>query len=266
MTTTRGRPPLPVFHTMGQALHSVPMNWTSVLRIFWVWGLILVGAFVLLVRSFPQLHEVPAANLLLLIVVGLLAFSSTAVAWHRLLLLGEHPPAIYVGIDEPVRRYLGRCLLIFLIVLPIMMLCALLVTTPLMMTLAPPHTPPSLGVVIALSVVGLVAGFPALVIMARLFVALPAIAIGRPMTLSESWQLTAGNTGQLFGGFLLVYAPSYAIGLAIQLTAEAPLGGLPALLLLFLVNLLVGVAAISFLSLSYRFLAGTGASSQPAAS
>jgi hypothetical protein len=105
------------------------------------------------------------------------------------------------------------------------------------------------------------------------FISLPGIAIGRPMTLSEAWQSTAGNTGRLLGGTLLVYVPSYAIGLAIQLATWPPKwppsGNLPAAAPFLLANVLVGfvvaVAAISFLSLSYRVLIGTAQLGRPEA-
>ena len=32
-------------------------------------------------------------------------------AWHRLILLGERPPAIYLGLGGPMMRYLGRFLI-----------------------------------------------------------------------------------------------------------------------------------------------------------
>jgi hypothetical protein len=207
-------------------------------------------------------------------VVSLLALSSTAVAWHRLILLGERPPAIYLGLGGPVMRYLGRFLLICLIALPILLLCMLLLS-PFLYQLPPPRpfAPPSLGQLLFFSIVNLVLPLPVLLVVSRLFISLPGIAIGRPMTLSEAWQSTAGNTGRLAGGTLLVYVPSYAIGLAIQLATWPPRwppgGSLPVAAALvfanFLVGFLVAVAAISFLSLSYRALVGTAQLDQPAA-
>lgn len=232
-------------------------------------------------RTLPPIGVPPSPafflTAVLLPVVGFLAFCSTAVAWHRLILLGEQPPAIYVGLGGPVMRYLGRCLLIALVALPIILLCAMLLL-PLVafrlveMLPAPPSpfTPPSLGHILVLSIVNLVVLLPALLVTSRLVISLPGIAIGRPMTLSEAWQSTAGNTGRLLGGTLLVCAPPYVIGLAIQLATWPPRwppsGNLMAAVLLnFLVGFLVAVAAISFLSLSYRFLVGTAQPGQPQA-
>ena len=223
----------------------------------------------------PESFTPPSAwfilTAILVPVVSLLALSSTAVAWHRLILLDEPPPAIYLGLGGPVMRYLGRFLLIGLIALPILLLC-MLVLSPLLFQFPSPG-PFSLGQLLFFSIVNLVLPVPALMVVSRLFISLPAIAIGRQMTLSEAWESTAGNTGRLVGGTLLVYVPSYAIGLAIQLATWPPRwppgGSLPVAAGLFFANFLVGflvaVAAISFLSLSYRALVGTPQLHQPAA-
>ena len=274
MMSTTARPPLPVLQTVSEAFHSVPANWLAVLRIFWFWGLLTVGCLVLFLQSFPplagapqpgQVPEMPDANFFvlvaLLIVLGLLGFSATAVGWHRLLLLGEQPPAIYIGIGWPALRYLGRCVLIGLIAIPIMWVCALVVTVPMVGTLGAPAPQPSGGYLVALSLIMLVAMLPAWLVMSRLFIALPGIAIGGSMTLGESWRISAGNTWRLFGGSLLVYLPAFAISLAFQLSLGAQSEGLMGTLLGMLVNFLVTVAGVSFLSFSYRFLVGLPAAS-----
>jgi hypothetical protein len=286
MTFATARPTLPVWPTVRQAFTTVPTSWQALVRIFWAWVAIEGALLVLYIRMFP-LRTFPPLGVppspesfvppspaflltaVLLVVVGSLAFCSTAVAWHRLILLGEQPPAIYLGLGGPVMRYLGRCLLIALVALPIFLLCAMLLLPLVAFRLfeklpAPldPFTPPPLGHILVLSIVNLVVLLPALLVISRLAISLPGIAVGRPMTLSEAWQSTAGNTARLLGGTLLVYVPSYVIGLAIQLATWPPRwppsGNLMAAMLLnFLVAFLVAVAGISFLSLSYRFLVGT---------
>lgn len=285
MTSAIARPTLPVWRTVRQAFATVPAHWQAVVRIFWAWAAvmgILVAAWFLTfpVRAYPPFGTPPLPEsftppsawfiltAILVPVVSLLALSSTAVAWHRLILLGERPPAIYLGLGRPVMRYLGRFLLIGLIALPILLLC-MLVLSPLLFQLPSPgpFAPPSLGQLLFLSIVNLVLPLPVLLVVSRLFISLPGIAIGRPMTLSEAWESTAGNTGRLVGGTLLVYVPSYAIGLAIQLATWPPRWP-PIISLLvanFLVGFLVAVAAISFLSLSYRVLIGTAQPGQPQA-
>jgi hypothetical protein len=294
MTFATARPTLPVWQTVREAFATVPGQWQAVVRIFWAWLAIEGALLVLLFRTFPlrtlpPIGTPPSPESLvlpspgffltaaLLVVVSLLAFSSTAVAWHRLILLGEQPPAVYLGLGGTVMRYLGRCLLIGLVALPIVLLCAMLLLPFVAFRLgdilpAPPapFVRPSLGHILVLSIVNLVVLLPALLVISRLAISLPGIAIGHPMTLREAWQRTAGNAGRLLGGTLLVYVPSSAIGLALQLATWPPRwppGGnlLPAVLLNFLVGFLVAVAAIGFLSLSYRFLVGGGQPGQPEA-
>jgi hypothetical protein len=94
-----------------------------------------------------------------------------------------------------------------------------------------------------------------MMVMIRLSISLPGIAVGDDMTLRDAWAVTRGNTLQLCGGTLLLYLPSYVIDIADRLS-----GSLLTLLLVIGADALTAVAAISFLSLSYRFLAATAGS------
>ena len=296
MTSAAARPKLPVWPTVRDAFATIPAHWLSVVRIFWawtvVWGILITLWFLTFpLRAFLRLEVPPSSEFVTpgpaffltlvalavaLFVVGFLALASTAVAWHRLILLGEVPPVLYLGLGGPVLRYLGRLLLIGLSALPILLLCVVLLW-PLVHHLAPMPTsfsPPSFRQIVTHSVLTLVVPLPAAVVLAQLSISLPAVAIGRPMTLSEAWESTAGTTLRLLGGAVLIYLPSYAFGLAIQRAAWS-LRWLPGdslvitATLFFLANVLVGfvvaVAAIGFLSLSYRVLVGTGEPVQPAA-
>ena len=299
MTSAAARPALPVWQTVRQAFATLPVHWQAIVRIFGAWLAIIVGLGVLLnSQSFPLLGQPPTGDLvakffliwLLMVGGGLLFLSSTAVAWHRLILLGEQPPAIYLGINQTVLRYLGRCLLIGLILVPVMLACMLLVA-PLMWTFLPPPTRnpfalPSAGQALAGLVAGLIIALPMLLIVTRLGIALPGIAIGRRMTLSESWRATEGNTGALLGGAMLILALAQAVGVALGFATRADfqemvlrmaeLADKPqseellqqvrtlrfqyllVLLPAMLVQLAITVAGIGFLSLSYRFLVGIG--------
>ena len=153
---------------------------------------ILVASWLLTfpVRAFPPFGTPPSPEsftppsagfvltAILLPIVGLLSFCSTAVAWHRLILLGERPPVIYLGLGRPVMRYLGRLLLIGLVALPILLLCALLLS-PLVFQLPPPtpFAPPSVGQLLVLSAVNLVVPLPVLLVISRLCISLPGIAL-----------------------------------------------------------------------------------------
>jgi hypothetical protein len=104
-------------------------------------------------------------------------------------------------------------------------------------------------------VIKLLVSMPAIAVTIRLSISLPATAIGRAMTLGEAWRVTRGNTLQLCGGTLLLYLPSYVFGICIGLSADKLSDSLLPLLLLIGVGALSTVAAISFVSVSYRCLA-----------
>jgi hypothetical protein len=279
MVSTTARPGLPVVATVREAFASVLANWWALVRIFWAWMAILFGALALMLRWTLTLYSDEASPLtgfvmgLLCIVVAFLSFASTAVAWHRLLLLGEQPPALYLRVVAPVPRYLLQILLLTLITILIMipiMLVASVILAPLFVILSPsgPGALPSLGRELALTLVGVLLTLPALLLIARLSTSLPGIAVGRPMTLSQAMELTRGNSWQLVGGTLLVSVPAYVVGFLFEVLLPqnggllvASLTGLavPVVLLVvvIVVNVLCAIAAISFLSLSYRFFAGT---------
>jgi hypothetical protein len=114
-----------------------------------------------------------------------------------------------------------------------------------------------------MNLMGLFISLPAIVVTIRLSVSLPGIATGRIMSLGEAWRLTRDNTLELCGGTLLLYAPSYAIGVGIIVLPEGQRGSLPVILSVIGVGVLSTVAAISFLSLSYRFFTGAPRTAQP---
>ena len=265
MASARERSALPLWPTVREAFKSLLENWLAVLRIFWAWSAILVGCVVL---AFREMYSF--ASMLLLMMVGLLAFASTAVAWHRLILLGEQPPAIYLRVGGQVPRYLGRFLLIGLIAAPILFVCSLILILLLWgfgSWVPGPIMPPSAGLLLAIQLLGLFITLPMVFVVSRLSISLPGVALDRPMAFGEAWRLTSSSALRVFGGTLLVYLPSYAINMAFQLSVDPQAGSIS----LSLVQLLVGVvanfvstvAAVSFLSLSYRFFAGAPQPVQP---
>jgi hypothetical protein len=254
MTSTTTGQALPVWPTVLEAFASVPANWQAMLRIFWTWIAILFGVGVLLLNLLPLPGDEYSAALLLpgllltgllLVALGLLGFASTAVAWHRLLLLGEQPPPIYLDVGGRVLPYLGRLVLICLIVLAIELACSIVLY------------PFGMGLVLASSQVGsalfaALVSLPAIFVASRLSISLPGIAVERPMAFGEAWRITGSSALQLWGGTVLICLPSFVIGLAFDLSE----GSRWAAVLFLAVNFLSAVAAISFLSLSYRFFAG----------
>jgi hypothetical protein len=137
-----------------------------------------------------------------------LAGVSIAVAWHRLLILGEHPG--FSGSNVATRdlwRYIGMGLAIGLIVmLPIMVIffSAFYFIFPSQHP-APGSPPAGLLMLIPLVLVLYVVAIP---VMLRLILLLPARAAGDlSLTFRQTWNLTRGNTWRLFWGFAATTVP-----------------------------------------------------------
>jgi hypothetical protein len=279
MASATGRPTLPVWLTVLRAYTTVSAHWHSVVRIFWAWLAIMGTLFAVWLWNFPGIRVAPLSNPIAppsfvflfahvsLVVVGFLSFGSTAVAWHRLILLDERPPLVYLRVGRRVLRYLGRFLLIGLTALPVQLLSALLLYFfvhyylggfPVLLS---PGVPPSTGKSLAMLLVGLIVLSPALLIIARLSVSLPAVALGRPIGFEDVWQLTEGNSLRLLGGtllvyvpaYLLVYVPAYLLDLGLQFSVEPHSRNILPTLVSLSAYFFCTVAAVSFLSLSYSF-------------
>jgi hypothetical protein len=258
MTTLKTPPPaLPVWSTVSRAYASVSENWLAVLRIGWAWVAVLTIAGLLFVVTFPtdmdQFSLLPIIAALALLTAFFVAFSSVAVAWHRLMLLNEQPPSLYLRVDARVRRYLGKLILISLIATVIQLICSSALFS-LLLTLMPvnPNAAFSFDTQLRLAIIGFVSSLPMVLVVARLSVSLPGTAVERPISLGDTMRVTRGNTWRLFGGSLLVYLPAYLVsvlGLAASASSSANLANV----VISIVYFFSAIAAIGFLSLSYRF-------------
>src|SRR5262245_9545045 len=171
MTSTTARPPtLPVLQTVIDAYLSLQADWRAGQRTFWL-SLALSVGWIWFGIAFPGEHKLTGVGWaligLMLMVAILLVFSSVAVPLHRLILLGEQPPASWFGIGGPVLPYLGRALLIFLLAMPIILLSILLLGPALVGMLAPMLVD-SVGRWIALLIIWLIVTMPTFLVVARL--------------------------------------------------------------------------------------------------
>jgi hypothetical protein len=84
---------LPVWPIAREAFASVWSHRVNALKISWAWVLAWVVLGLLLVPTLPREGQIPSATffLVLFLLLGALVvgFASIAVAWHRLMLLGE---------------------------------------------------------------------------------------------------------------------------------------------------------------------------------
>jgi hypothetical protein len=158
-----------------------------------------------------------ALNLLLAV-----AAISSAVAWHRLLLLGEQPTA-RSGRNIGTRfywRYVGVTVLIAVIA-TIALVVVLVPMAALDLLPAAGSTPPVEIAVIALTYV------VSVMLMLRLSPLLPARAIGNvTLSLKDAWRRTRGNLWRLFLGILACTIPPFLLVKIIFIALTIiPIGG-----------------------------------------
>ena len=132
----------------------------------------------------------------------LFAGVSIAVAWHRLLILGERPGFSGANVATGnLWHYVGMGIVIFLI----SFLPALAIVFSMSALLAPANegvpTPTVIALALLLYAVGAVAAL-------RLSLLLPARAIAdRGLTFRQTWVRTRGNTWRLFWGIVVTTVP-----------------------------------------------------------
>jgi hypothetical protein len=142
----------------------------------------------------------------------LLMFVSSwvAVGWHRYILLEEYPGMLPAVAGRPVWPYAWRVLLLVLVMIlvaiPLGMIAGF-VAFPLIGS-----GPPSGMDLVILVIIGIVVGSVLSWIWLRLGMVLPAVAIGRPMTMGDSWGRTASHSGAIFVAVLILAALNVGVG------------------------------------------------------
>jgi hypothetical protein len=218
-------PKLPFWDAVSLAYSTYFLHFIDALRASWLWlivGSVLTGfaswqqwswmatAMANLKPGHPPQMPKPTemAVLLSLDNIGLLlAGVSIAVAWHRLMILDEHPG--FSGSNVATKnlwRYVAMAIAIFLInFLPVgvVMLPQFYFLGPLKAGGNPP--PPGFFAVIPLM---FVLGAVGIAVAFRLSLLLPAQAIGNSsITFKQTWRRTRGNTWRLFWGIVLTTIP-----------------------------------------------------------
>jgi hypothetical protein len=196
------------FKAISHAFNSVYTYRAAAVRIgmFWIPLLFLIG-FVELLAGPPDV-QTPSLSFPLAVqivggVLGLIAFCSMAVNWHRFILRDEiGSPA---RLDGPVLRYSGISLLI-----------AVLVAVPMLILLFIGQMVP--GVSLLLLPAGLIAG----TVVTRLSIMLPAVALGRrDFGFRDAWKASEGSFWPILGVLLLNAAVVFGILLVMILATGA---------------------------------------------
>jgi hypothetical protein len=258
---------LPFWRTLGEAYGVWFKNLPELVRIAWIWLLIMapiVGLFMW--WQAPAMMELmqnaragkpdsnPGITTLMQAINSIILLpilSSIAVAWHRLLLRDEHVSGPYLRLDSVV---IGYAVLFFLI--------ALVFSVPQYLSqiyaaLAQPSgateiSPGALAVTFIGSILSLIAMFFA----CRLFMVLPAKALERDISFGTAWAATRKNSWRLFWGYMLSLLPLAVIagGIGYWIAMAQPSRAVAAGIwtIVTLLWALFGMVGVGFLSLAYR--------------
>jgi hypothetical protein len=265
---------LPVWSTVGACYATVARNLGQLVRISWLWLLIMVPVYAvahwLALRNWDWPQEqamkggVSQLIALLPFVVELPFLASIAVAWHRLILRRERvtQPA-YLRLDKTVWLY-ALYSFAFLV---------LMQGPPTGFLILAPETPLTAVLwLVAIIVLALAIG---LLMLPRLSLVLPAVAVGERLSLGQAWRMSRGNTLRLALATCLCVLPAaftlllplLFLSLFLRVSADADgisqlLDGFDQLLgsLVYAVVNSIGYAvlvifAVTLLSLTYAFFA-----------
>lgn len=254
---------LPLWRTIAVAYATTFRELPQLIRIVWLW-LIVLSALIaastwLLWDASSSERTVDWAG-----AVGILgsivAASSMAVAWHRLVLKDEHVDSSYLRLDRVVVRYIVYSVLFYAVLsLPFM---------PFVL-FVPPHdslaSPSDLEVEANAAACLVCFGLPALfligfLVAGRLALVLPGIALGDGAgpTFAEAWRRTRNNTWRLLVGGFATALPLLAAVIALPYGSEIQSGWEYAVtaVAVEVLGATLGMVAITYLSLAYRHFFG----------
>lgn len=246
---------LPVWRTVAEAYRLAFVMAGQLARIAWLWLIVLMAATAALAYAVWPLEEAAKRNnefsfagLLLQQPVTAFVTSSVAVAWHRMVLLGEKIARSYLRLDAVVCRYFAFGMLL---ALPFNLL-AFIPFSPLNL-LPGAHSGAALAASAALLLVYVAVLTASFVASTRLALILPAIALGRrDATLGDCWRRTRGSFWRLFWGVTLSIIPMILIVLVPIPDPTAAATSAMNVCIYEAIGLLTGVVAVGFLSVAFR--------------
>jgi hypothetical protein len=218
-------PKLPVWQTVRASYAIVARNLGQLVRICWLWILIMVPVYAALdwleetwsresgaQATYHWMREIAAA---LPSPVDLPFLASIAVAWHRLVLREERvtQPA-YLRLDGVVWRYVLYAFAFLLLERGTLVICAFLAqnlaieadfSTRLLIELL--AAPTATGAAMAIG----------LLVLQRLSLVMPAVAVGERLSLRHAWRITRGNTLRLGVATALCMLPAVTLAVLVPL-------------------------------------------------
>ncbi|RYG91344.1 hypothetical protein EU803_09635 [Loktanella sp. IMCC34160] len=196
-----------------------------------------------------MMMEPPASaylGLLLLLVVYLFVFGWIAVTWHRYVLLEEYPASVPAIGGRPIWPYIGKSILIGLIVvviaIPLFFIVGLLGAGVMM------GGGGMGGAMVVGTIIGLGIGAVLTWLWFRFAIVLPGTAIGKPMKAGEGWNATKALSGTIFQASLIIVGINIVASLVVGVvSAGVPILGAILNLGVTWVTLMVGASLLTTL-------------------
>ena len=200
-----------VFGNFGQALR-VSIGPYLVLIAVFAASIAVVGSLGgLSATNFDAGSPVPVApgyTIILFIILApttLFVLAWVAVAWHRFILLEEYSGMLPRAAGLPIWPYVGRSMLYGLILALAIVPLGIFVGAAAMPLANGGNPAAFMAVSIGVSAIGSYLWF-------RMALALPSVAIGKPISLSVAWDASRGHSGAIFGAALLLAALNVGAG------------------------------------------------------
>jgi len=218
-------PKLPVWQTVRASYAIVARNLGQLVRICWLWVLIMVPAYAALdwlEETWRGESDASPTYLWMREIAAVLSgpldlpfLASIAVAWHRLVLRGERvtQPA-YLRLDGVVWRYVLYSFA-FLLLERGTAICVLLAQN---LAIGADFFARLLIELLAVPTAAAAAAMAiGLLVLPRLSLVMPAIAVGQRLSLREAWRITRGNTLRLGVATALCMLPAVTLAMLVSL-------------------------------------------------
>jgi hypothetical protein len=184
-----------------------------------------------------------------LTIIGLAVFSVfvaawVAVSWHRFILLEEYSGMLPAISGRPIWPYVGKSILLgFLIAI-----LGLVIGMILWLVLTPLAGAGQAALDLGGAIISIILIAILWLVWFRIGVALPATAVGKPITLSEAWNATSKINGTIVGIVVIIAVVSFIAGTATQgLYGIHPALGFVVDIFVQWLNLMIGVSILTTL-------------------
>lgn len=184
-----------------------------------------------------------------MMLVGIVAYYSIAIAWHRACLLDEVPPLVRLGKLE--FKYFGYSVLLVLVFYGLFVL--LLFVASLIAEIILGSEGALAGSFILICTLAFLVMF--ILSFGRFTLVFPGIAVrDRRMSFRMSWDATKGNSWRILGGVTLCILPALVVSFIGSLIGLISLPLVISLPIIMVLQLLSGAFLLSFMSICYQFL------------